>query len=170
MAQEWSTDHLLAKAPNGRDRDGYRHLFLDPAMGEWLRPPPLKAFQDSDLSGMLVDDGEHWATHGFGPWALFERDGGGLVGRSGLRWTSVDGRLAIEMPWAIRSDRWGRGYGTEAATAAVEWARSLDLDEVVALVMPENHASRRVAEKAGLRLAGETEHAGLDHLVYRLQL
>jgi RimJ/RimL family protein N-acetyltransferase len=52
----------------------------------------------------------------------------------------------------------------------VDWARSLDFGEVVALVRPENAASRRVAEKAGLREAGETMHAGLEHLVYRLEL
>ena len=119
---------------------------------------------------MLNRDEEHWALHGFGPWALFERDGRELVGRGGLRWTEVDGRLEVELPWAIRSDRWGRGYATEAALAAVEWARSMEMAEIVALVMEANIASRRVAEKIGMKEAGVTVHAGLDHLVYRLKL
>jgi RimJ/RimL family protein N-acetyltransferase len=169
MAWEIETDRLAARAPEASDLDGYLGLFLDPAVEEWLRPAPLKRFKDSEIRAMLNDDEEHWALHGFGPWAIFEREGGALVGRGGLKWTSVDGRLAIELPWAIRSDRWGRGYATEAALAAVDWARTLDLVEVVALVRPGNEASRRVAEKAGLREAKLTLHAGLDHVVYRLK-
>jgi RimJ/RimL family protein N-acetyltransferase len=164
------TERLVTRAPEGGDLDGYRGLFLDPAVEEWLRPPPLKGFKDSEVRAMLNDDEEHWAVHGFGPWAVLEREGGALVGRGGLKWTTVEGRLEIELPWAIRSDRWGRGYATEAAHAAVAWASSLELAEVLALVRPENAASRRVAEKAGMKEAGTTEHAGLHHLVYRLRL
>jgi RimJ/RimL family protein N-acetyltransferase len=160
----------VARAPEAGDLDGYRGLFLDPAVEEWLRPAPLKQFKDSEIRAMLNDDEEHWAVHGFGPWAMVEREGGALVGRGGLKWTSVDGKLAIELPWAVRSDRWGRGYATEAALAAVDWARSLEMFEVVALVRPENLASRRVAEKVGMREAKVTLHAGLDHLVFRLEL
>jgi RimJ/RimL family protein N-acetyltransferase len=164
------TERLLARAPQAGDLDGYLELFRDPAVEEWLRPKPLHPFREAEVRTMLEGDEEHWAVHGFGPWAIFELDGGGPVGRGGLKWTEVEGRLAVEMPWAIRSDRWGRGYATEAARAAVEWARSMEWEEVVALVLPHNAASRRVAENAGLRQDGETLHAGLDHLVFRLKL
>jgi RimJ/RimL family protein N-acetyltransferase len=76
----------------------------------------------------------------------------------------------VELPWTVRSDHWQQGIATEAVLAAVDWARSSDLEEVVALIRPENGASRRVAEKAGLQEEGTTLHAELDHLVYRLTL
>ena len=41
---------------------------------------------------------------------------------------------------------------------------------MIALALPGNGASRRVAEKAGMELAGEVEHAGLAHVLYRLRL
>lgn len=167
MAEVWRTERLVARIPGPKDRDGYRGLFLDPAVEDWLRPAPLPPFKDTEVHGMLNDDAEHWAVHGFGPWAIFKRDEDELVGRGGLRWTDVDGRLKVELPWAIRSDFWGRGFATEAAAAAVEWARSLHMEEVVALIRPDNVASRRVAEKVGLREAGTTLHASLNHLVYR---
>lgn len=170
MTWKFETGRLRTRAPGLGDRDGYRALLLDRDVARWLRPAPLEPFRESDVDEMLGGDEEHWANHGFGPWAIFERDGGQLIGRGGLRWTEVDGRLSIELPWAIRSDRWGRGYATEAALAAVDWARELNMEELVALVMPKSAASLRVAEKVGLKRTGTTRHAGLHHLVFRLTL
>jgi RimJ/RimL family protein N-acetyltransferase len=165
--REWLTPRLLAREPSPEDEDGYFGVFLDKAVAEWLRPPPMPSLGAGEVSEMLAEDRRHWAEHGFGPWVLLEREGGEIVGRGGLRWTEIDGKRVVELPWALRSDRWGGGLATEAASAAVEWAETLPLDEVAALVIPGNMRSRRVAEKAGLVLAGETLHAGLPHLVYR---
>ena len=168
MAEEWGTARLLARPPEPEDAEGYRQLFLDPAVSEWLRPAPMKPFDEGEVLAMLDEDRGHWARHGFGPWVLVEREDGAIVGRGGLRWTEIDDRLTVELPWAVRSDRWGDGLASEAAAAAVEWAGDLELTEVAALVLPGNLRSRRVAEKAGLQLAGDTLHAGIPHLVYRL--
>lgn len=169
MDDERLTARLLARPPHAADIGAYRDLFLDPVVGEWLRPAPLEPFREAELQEMLGNDERHWADHGFGPWILQERDSGTVVGRAGLRWTEVDSRLAVELPWAVSSPYWGRGYATEAAVAAIEWGESLELPEVVALVMARNRRSCRVAEKAGMYEDGTTDHAGLPHLVYRVR-
>jgi len=92
------------------------------------------------------------------------------VGRGGLQCTAVEGEPVVELPWVIEPDRHGEGLATEAALAAIEWARSLGLDEVVTITTAGNLASRRVAEKAGFRLSGKVEHVGIAHLFYRLSL
>jgi RimJ/RimL family protein N-acetyltransferase len=170
VGEERETARLLARPPEPDDEQGYRRLFLDPAVGEWLRPAPMKPFDEPEAAEMLGEDLRHWAEHGFGPWVLTAREDGSMVGRGGLRWTEIEDRLTVELPWAIRSDRWGEGLASEAASAAVEWAGTLGLEEVAALVLPGNLRSRRVAEKAGLELAGDALHAGIPHLVYRLAL
>ncbi len=170
MHPEWLTDHLCARPPLHSDEPAYLDLFLNPEVGAWLRPEPLPAFTISQVREMLRDDIRHWKMHPFGPWALIGRESGALVGRGGLQSTVVKGEPVVELPWTIAPDRWGGGLATEAAQAAVEWALSLELDEVVAMTLPDNCASRRVAEKAGLLLAGEIEHAGLAHVLYRLPL
>lgn len=170
MEEEWRTAQLLARAPGAGDEEGYRAVFLDPAVGEWLRPAPMRPFGETEVAEMLGEDRRHWAEHGFGPWVLVDREDGSVVGRGGLRWTEIDGHPEIELPWAVRSDRWGRGLASEAAVAAVQWARALGLAEVAALILPGNLRSRRVAEKAGLELGGDTLHAGQPHLVFRLEL
>jgi [ribosomal protein S5]-alanine N-acetyltransferase len=166
VSEEWRTEQLLARRPLPSDREAYHGLFLDPQVGPWLRPPPLPPFNRAEVSRMLDEDTLHWDEHGFGPWALIEQESGLLVGRGGLRWTTIEGEVVVELPWAIASEHWCRGMATEAASAALGWSRSLGFDRVFALIRPENRASRRVAGKAGLRLFGETEHAGLTHLLY----
>ena len=74
----------------------------------------------------------------------------------------------MELAWALLPARWSAGFATKAARAAVAAARELTLPDVVAFTLPHNTASRRVMEKAGLRFAGEVEHAGLPHVLYRL--
>jgi hypothetical protein len=68
----------------------------------------------------------------------------------------------------LREDEahWERfGFGP---WAVIERASGeLELDEVVAMILPINAASRRVAEKIGMEPAGEVEHAGFDHLLLR---
>ena len=119
---------------------------------------------------ILDQDAGHWEKYGFGPWVLVEQASGTMIGRGGLRWTDLEEGRAVEAPWTIRSDKWGRGYASEAAAAALAWARSLRLTEVIALVRPDNPASRRVAKKAGFHFDRETVHAGLPHLLFRKTL
>ena len=50
---------------------------------------------------------------------------------------------------------WGLGLASEAAIASVRYGfADLALKQIIGLVMPENIASVRVLEKAGLRLSG----------------
>ena len=74
----------------------------------------------------------------------------------------------VELAWSVEPHLHGSGYATEMASAAIAWARELRFEEVVALVLPANAASRRVAEKAGFERNGEVTHAGLPHLLFRL--
>src|SRR4029077_20870118 len=114
-------------------------------------------------------DIEHWREDGFGPWVFFETATGVFVGRGGLRRTTVAGRRCVEVLYAVRSDAWGRGYATEMARVALAHAHHLGLDDVVGLTAITNIASRRVLEKAGMRIERDTvEHAGLSHWLGRL--
>jgi RimJ/RimL family protein N-acetyltransferase len=163
-----ATQSLELREPEPGDLDGYRALFLDREVERWLRIPPEPPFSEADMFAKLSEDRWHWEEHGFGPWVLIEREGGELIGRCGLKHQMVDGEQEVELGWAVRSDRWSRGYATEASRAAIEWAPELGLGELVALIMEDNTASRRVAEKLGMAEAGMAVHAGFDHLVYRL--
>ena len=133
MNPEWLTARLRVRRPLRSDEPAYLALFLKPAVGMRLRPPPLPAFTAPQVGAMLSEDIHHWDEHGFGPWALLDGESGSFLGRGGLQCTAVEGEPMVELPWVIEPDREGEGLATEAALAAIEWARSLALGEVVAI-------------------------------------
>ncbi|HWN72877.1 MAG TPA: GNAT family N-acetyltransferase [Solirubrobacterales bacterium] len=170
VGEERQTRRLLARKPTPEDRAAYHAHFTNPAVEKWLRPPSLPAFTAQVLDELVEGDRTHWEDHGFGPWALVERDSGAFAGRGGLAWTSVEEVAEIELPWSIEPRLHGNGLATEAAVAAIEWARQLDFDQVIALILPTNTASQRVAEKAGFSREAEVIHASLPHWLWRLRL
>lgn len=102
----------------------------------------------------------HEELHGFGLWALDERDGSPLVGVAGLAWIEGHGP-DVEAAYILRRDRWGRGYATEALRSVLRIGHDeLGLGRIVALAYLENDASRRVMEKAGMRAGGTVEAYG----------
>lgn len=164
------SERLLARAPTAADLTAYEEHFLDPRIGRWLRPSPLPPFDEPQVLELLDRDRCHWDDHGFGPWLLEDAASGEFVGRGGLAWTEVDGRLALELPWSIQPARHNQGLATEAAARALDQAGELGFEETLALILPYNAASRRVAEKIGMAADGEVLHAGLPHLLYRARI
>lgn len=166
--EERQTQRLLLRKPTPDDRALYHSHFTQPEVERWLRPSPLPPFSAGALDELVEGDRVHWSDHGFGPWVLIEKETGAFAGRGGLHWTVVEDTAMIELAWSIEPSRHNRGYATEMATAAIECARELRIEELVALVLPANVPSRRVAEKVGGKRNGEVEHAGLPHMLYRL--
>jgi [ribosomal protein S5]-alanine N-acetyltransferase len=162
-----TTERLMLRPPGPGDAPAYRALLMHPTVGEWLRPAPLAPFEPDDGDLWLEDDARHWERFGFGPWAVVERGSDSYLGRVGLRWSEIGGRAAVEVLWTTVPERHGEGFATEAAAAALDFAAELELDEVLAMILPSNLASQRVAAKIGLERAGNVEHAGFDHLLYR---
>ncbi|TVQ55143.1 MAG: N-acetyltransferase [Rhodobacteraceae bacterium] len=107
-----------------------------------------------------------WTLQGFGYWAVDERDGGGLVGAVGLQ--QPPDFPEIEFGWDLYDGFEGRGYATEAATAARDWAFGPGgLATLVSYIDPANAASIRVAERLGARRDPSAPCAFPGDLVYR---
>lgn len=168
--EERQTQRLLLRQPTAEDRSLYHSHFTRPEIERWLRPAPLPPFTPGAVDELAEGDGAHWSDHGFGPWIAIEQQTGAFAGRGGLHWTVVEETAMVELAWSVEPSLHNRGYATEMATAAVEWARELRIEELIALVLPANAPSRRVAEKVGCERNGEAEHAGLAHLLFRIGL
>ncbi len=86
-------------------------------------------------------------------WWAADMDGT-LVGHVGL-WPDPP-NLQAEVGYAIARTHWGRGIGTEAASAVVNAVfNSTDAERVSARADVRNGASRRVLEKVGMVQVGE---------------
>ena len=99
--------------------------------------------------------------HGFGMMAVVDRGDGALIGFAGLQ--RMEGGPEVEIGYYLGRRAWGRGLATELAHALVERAfGELELPRLVAVVRPENEASKRVLAKAGLHPEGLEHHYGAD--------
>ena len=86
----------------------------------------------------------------------------GFVGLSGPRFMP-EILAAVEVGWRLDPDAWGRGYATEAATAALDGAFGvLELDEVCSIPQVGNDPSVRVAEGLGMRRVRDATLAATD--------
>jgi len=101
----------------------------------------------ADVNGELAAGGGYTL-------AIVEQMGAAMVGAIRLDLDEDDPAAGGIGYWIARS-RWGRGYATEAARRIVRFGfQDLGLARIRSHVMPDNAASRRVLEKAGLRVVG----------------
>ena len=90
---------------------------------------------------------------GYGFWAAVEKRTGEFLGCFYLTPHEGGAPGEAELGFRLRKSAWGRGYATEGSRALIRRAfTEFGLRRVVADTMAENIASRRVLEKAGLRL------------------
>ena len=107
----------------------------------------------------------HWLLRGYGMWAIELKGTGEMIGRAGFIYP--EGWPGFELGWMVAKPFWGRGYATEAAEAALDYAqRELDKSRVISLIRRDNLPSIRVAEKIGARFESEVELLGAPALVY----
>lgn len=102
------------------------------------------------------------AEHGFSVWATLDRADGRFIGRCGLLPDSRDGVPEVEIAYLIARSHWGLGLATEAARALRDYGfGDLGLGRLVSIIHRDNFASRRVAEKVGMR--PERQIQFMDH-------
>ena len=105
------------------------------------------------------------ADHGRqGWWAIEGRDDGPFHGLGLLLPMPAGGD--VEVGYRLCRASWGQGIATEASGALVEYAfGTVGLARLVAVIYPDNRASRRVLEKLGFVCDGPFEYRGahVDH-------
>lgn len=161
------TARLLLRPKTPDDLDAMLALYEDPDVAVWLGWGLGEEVDPVEAQRRLDRNLEHERMHGFSMWAIVERESGDVVGDCGLQ--HLDGGPEIEVGWGLLSSRWGRGYATEAARAALAFGfAELALERIVAVIRPENARSRRVAERLGMVEDGRGTYHGIEHNRYVL--
>jgi [ribosomal protein S5]-alanine N-acetyltransferase len=143
------TDRLLLRHLCLDDLDALAAIQADPQVMRYFTSGPRTR---DEVRGELERCMALQAHHGFSLWAAIEKADGRLIGRCGLLPQSLQGRDEVEIAYLIDRSRWGLGLGTEAAGAIRDHGFDrLGFDRLVSIIHRDNQASRRVAEKAGLR-------------------
>jgi RimJ/RimL family protein N-acetyltransferase len=94
---------------------------------------------------------------------VVERSTGALAGWAGLAVPTFLPEVlpAVEVGWRLGEGFRGRGYATEAASAALRWGfTDLGLDTILSIFEPDNVVSGRVMDRLGFDAGFETTHPG----------
>jgi RimJ/RimL family protein N-acetyltransferase len=91
-----------------------------------------------------------WHMTGIAMFSVIEKSSGRWVGRLGP-W-APEGWPEPEIGWGIAREHWGKGYASEGAAAAMDYAFDvLGWDHVIHCIDENNLASQGVAKKLGSR-------------------
>lgn len=127
-----------------------------PVMYELNTDPDVIKYADTPVRNMAearqrLEDGPlaDYQQYGYGRFAVELKETGKVIGFCGVKYLpEID---LPEVGYRYLKKYWGRGIGTEAAEACVEFARNdLKVKKLVALIVPGNIGSVRVAEKLGM--------------------
>lgn len=159
---ELETDRLLLRQWRESDFEPYAEICAD---AEVMRYLGGKAFSRLEAWRHMAFIIGHWQLLGYGHFAVEEKATGKFVGRLGF--LNPAGWPAFEIGWTLGRDSWGKGYATEGARRALEYAfDELDKSHVISLIHPENEASKRVARRLGEKEEGETEVMGIPVIIF----
>jgi RimJ/RimL family protein N-acetyltransferase len=135
-------EHAPRLFPVLSDPDLHRFTGGDPPAS-----PESLAERYSRLESRRSGDGsELWLN-----WVLLRNEDAAAIG---YVQASV-GAAVADIAWVIGTKWQEQGYASEAAGALVSWLRAHHAPPIRACVHPGHAASRRVAERAGLRLTAE---------------
>jgi RimJ/RimL family protein N-acetyltransferase len=157
------TERLILRQFRADDFDDYAALCADPEVMRYLGDGKTKTRAEAwmHMAALLG----HWELRGYGLWAVEEKTTGRLAGRIGL--LNLEGWPQMELAWTLARSRWGLGFATEGARAAMDYAFSaIKADHLISMIVPANAGQIRVAERIGERFERQIELFGKTVSVY----
>jgi ribosomal-protein-alanine N-acetyltransferase len=142
------TPRLVLSAPVAADADVvFQRYASDDNVTKYLGWPRHRTVADTQK--FLAFGGVQWEREGAGPYLIWARSDGQLLGSTGLG--LEPGGQAIT-GYVLATNAWGNGYATEALTAMVDVATDIGITRLYALCHPQHRASWRVLEKCSFEL------------------
>ena len=159
------TDRLLLRRFTEADVDNLVELDSDPEVMRFInggRPTSREEVRNDILPAFLA---YYQGFAGYGFWAAVEKSTGAFLGWFHFRPPPDADVDDVELGYRLRRSAWGKGYATEGSRALIRKGfTELGVQRVFAETMAVNLASRRVMEKAGLRLVRTFHQPWPDHI------
>lgn len=170
------TARLLLRPWRDSDVEPWVQMNADPRVAEFFPRIYTRELSESTAQRLRAD----LDSRGYGWWVVEVRDGAAFAGVVALQEVPFPSHFtpAREIGWRFVPERWGHGYATEAARAALGFAfNRLGWKEVVALTAVSNIRSQRVMERLGMTrdAGGDFDHPRIEeghplrhHVLYRI--
>jgi [ribosomal protein S5]-alanine N-acetyltransferase len=178
------TERLILRRLTMDDLGALARIYADPQVRRYFPEGTLTHEETREELQWIID--VYYGRYGFGLWATIYKETGEFIGRCGLLpWKVIEGKdgdmaltgggdgtigpagIEVEVAYLLAKEYWGRGLGTEAAQAIVDYAfGQLQMTRLICLFDPENQVSRNIAEKVGLTFERNVEIDGEQSPLY----
>jgi len=170
------TPRLLLRPWRDADLEPFAALNADPEVMAHF--PKTLDRAESDQVAARIRAG--FEQRGFGWWAVEVPGQAPFIGFIGLSVPSFAAHFmpCVEIGWRLAREHWGKGYATEGARAALDFAfGKLGLREVLAFTTTTNLPSQAVMQRLGMRHSPDDDfdHPSLPaghplrrHVLYRI--
>jgi RimJ/RimL family protein N-acetyltransferase len=171
------TQRLLLRRFSLADADNLVRLDADPDVMRFVNGGVATSRDEIEHEVLPAFLDYYQRYEGYGFWAVIEKATGEFAGWFHFRPGQAAAPGEVELGYRLRKPTWGRGYATEGSRALIRVGfTEFEVRRVTAEAMAVNTASRRVMEKAGLRLVRtfrrpwpDSVHAGqIDAVEYAL--
>ncbi|GAE63612.1 Protein N-acetyltransferase, RimJ/RimL family [Chryseobacterium indologenes] len=164
-----ATERLILRKPAKEDFERFFEINHDPETNIHNPSGPM-SFEKAE--GTFTRMLEHWEKYHFGSWAIAEKQNPeNIIGFGGLSYRLYGEEEKLNLGYRFASQAWGKGYATEFTKKAINVGINEDNTEIFAIVRPNNLASVKVLEKAGMIKIGTLNDVPgqPESLVYRIQ-
>lgn len=149
MGPTLETERLILRPPIQADFDAWAAFSADAEAMRFIggtAPRPVAWRTMAYVTGS-------WSLLGFGMFSVIEKASGRWIGRLGP--IHPDGWPGDEVGWGLAREAWGKGFATEGASAAMDYAVDvLGWSDIIHTIAPNNHASAALARRLGSTLRG----------------
>ncbi len=150
--QQFETDRLILRPRTFLDTDGVFEIDSDPEICRLSLGTLVQAPSDARKR---IEHEMSYAQRGYAvPWSVVLKEDRQFIGVCGINAiNNVNGTVGVG--FAYRRSAWNQGYGTEALDYCIDFIfQNSEFFRIEAQCWPENTASRRVMEKAGMTYEG----------------
>ncbi|MBY0545527.1 MAG: GNAT family N-acetyltransferase [Gammaproteobacteria bacterium] len=163
------TERLILTAPELSHLPDLIALRADPGVMQYIGQKGTTQTRE-EVEQFLDRAMTYQTKHGFGFCSVFDKENGDFVGQAGLCHPGLDDKETdIEIAYRLHKRYWGKGYATELVRALIAWGfEHLPVSKLIAVINPNNNASRRVLEKVDMLYTGKRDYRGVQVDCYEI--
>ena len=165
------TNRLIMRPFEETDAEGLFLLDSNPEVMKYVGGVVSTEIEQSRQMIEFIQN--QYKENGVGRLAVIEKSSNILIGWSGLKYLKkeINGMKNVyELGYRFLPEYWGKGYATETAIAALNYAfNEIKTDIVYAMAVTENTGSNRVLQKLGFEEIGTFLDSGDLCYWYKLE-
>lgn len=159
------TERLILRELLPEDAAGMFEMDGDPEVHIFLGNKPVQSIEQSKADIEFIR--KQYIDNGIGRWAVIEKESNNFIGWAGLKFIKETTNKHVnyyDLGYRFSRRFWGKGYATEAATAARDYGfNEIKLNEIIGIADINNLGSIHVLKKVGLKKISVFEHHGITH-------